>query len=687
MDIEGIFKTFNQKYGEMNTSQEYKKSELVDKEIYGISSKYGPGLYPTTKYGLIKRHSIKEKGDDGKNTGELILCDKRICPVVLYPSKRVFVSGKHEMELTDGKISRMLTDETFTSARTYKIFLQLFGRQYWLDCDNNDVTDIHKLVVKLSKELKIEVEKVNNQFGWNDGKFSPYDIPVYIDDPVLKELETAFTKKGDRNKWLESIDVYRDNIIFETLFLTSLSSPLLPILNLPPVWVHLSGKSSTCKTAAMIAVSSIYGCPIDDGRNLITSFNTTPVGLENRLHLFNNLPVYLNDSQNLASYIRVDELIYLHFEGKGRNRGRQNEISRLVKRWQNNTISNGEKGLLTKNCYEGAAKRCIQIEGKAMELEEGKKVRRKFYDNYGHIGPEWIDIIKKMDTGYAYKILDKIYDQLKDMNNLDDNIQQVSGMCLSQFYFDTKINKRDKKESFKKCIKTGRDILSLIEVNTESADLCNKIMAYLKDFVGQNMSRFKDTDDELKFERYGFITKDENVCFYNNKLDDILIKEFNYDVKLFRKEIKERNLVILDSKKNFKQVKHENTNGRYPQFKKEVIFGIDIEEEKEEIETDLPIPEPSNTKWFWAAKVTRDFDIINTTQIEIDLNEKNPNKINGYIFLDNNKDYTVIKPDFVDEKVYHCMLNNLNSFGLDIKVGEKLFDQSIKFKQRKLGDE
>jgi hypothetical protein len=575
MDILDIYKKINDFTGKIDTNEEYIKDDSCN--LFGLDVSYGTGIYLTEK-GIIKRYSIAQKDNNNRKTGEYILYDKKICPIVLYPCRSIFVNNKYEMELTDGNIKRMLTDEALINLREFKKYLQQFSREFWFDGDNDDVTKIHKLIIQMKKELNIKTEKVNNQFGWIDNKFSPYDIPVFIDDPVLKELEDSFNVVGDMEKWLEKINKYRENPIFETQFLTSLAGPILQKLNLMPVWVHLVGKSSMCKTAAMIAIASMYGCPIDDGRNLIASFNTTVVGLENRLHILNNIPYFANDSQNLSSYIRAEDLIYLAFEGKGRNRGQRSEQSRVVKRWLTTAITNGEKPLLGKSSYEGAVKRCIQIFGRSMELDEGKKVRRFFYQNYGHVGRKWIEILKELDIKKTYKIQDYIYDELKESNYIDDNIQQVTTMCLCQYLFETNINGLLKEIAIKRAVETGFKILGLIEVNKDSADMCNKIVNYLKDFVAQNMSRFRE-NDQLNHERYGFL-KDGNVVFFNNKLDDLLTKEFNYDPKLFRKEIKERNLVVLDEKGYFKQVKYDKSNARYPQFKAEIIFGIDEEENK-----------------------------------------------------------------------------------------------------------
>lgn len=580
--IDKQIETINNFIGNIDKNNTYKKTDSINK--YGINEEYGIGVYYSIKHGIIKRSISQEKDEFGRKTGDTLIHDKKICPIILYATRYLIVDEKIEMEVTEGKTKLMLDDVTFTNIKDFRKLLQSLDRKYWFDGTMDEVIAIHKYIVLLSKELKLE--KSYNKFGWNDNIFCPYDIGIFINDPVLKTLESAFSVKGDSNKWYKLVEEYRKNIFFETYFLSSLTAPMIEPLDLMPYTLHLSGKASSGKTASMIVCASIFGNP----KELFTSFNSTLVGLENRLNTLNNLPVFLNDSQNLNININTSDFIYLIFEGKGRSRGNKDDKNRKIKTWNTVTITNGEKNLLNENVFEGANKRCIQIQGDSMDKKYSSKVRRIFNNCYGHLGKQWIEIIKSLNIENAHTIIDHIYDSINNDTNIDDNILQVTSMCFSKYLYETKINKRDNKESFELCVKTGKQILSLIKVTRQSTDMCTKIINYLKDLVLQNILRFKDDSNQ---ERYGFF-KDGNVCFFNNKLDEILINKFNYDVRLFRKEIKERGLVVTDSKDQIKQIKYENINGRYPQFFKEVIFG----KEEKVIEMNKEIENtPIQCKW------------------------------------------------------------------------------------------
>lgn len=592
-----IFYKINKFVGELEKNDTYENSESCN--IYGIEKDYGPGIYFTTK-GIIKRYLFHEKDDKNKPTGRIFLVDKKICPVALCPSRLIFVSGKYELELTDCKIKRMLTDDSMTSCREFKKFLQQFNREYWFDGDNDDVTKIHKYIVSVRKELNIKTEILNNQFGWVKDKFCPYEISAYVNDPVLKNLENSFIQVGSFKDWLEKTNLLRKNILYEIQFLTALASPLIKKFNFMPWWLHLSGKSSTAKTASMIGVASIYGNPSeDDSSSIITAFNTTIAGLENRFHVFNNLPVFLNDSSNLKSYINPSDLIYMAFEGKGRTRANKDESNRDIKSWKLNVISNGEKSLLRRGVYEGALKRCIQIEGRSMDNKEASKARRFFNSNYGHVGPYWINIIKKLKVEQIFDVYDSLYEKFFDNDRLEDNVKHVTVMSLCNYLFNTYFNKMDNKIAYSQCLETGNKILDEIEETRDSADMCNNILEYLRDFVAQNLTRFEENS---KYERYGFFN-DGNVCFFNNKLDEIIIEQFNYDPKIFKKELRDRGLVALDLNNQIKLIRFGKTNGRYPQFLSGIIYGeiqnnvIDINEkqyekyEKEGKQIDLNLEE------------------------------------------------------------------------------------------------
>ena len=298
MDILEIFDKINEFTGKLSEIDFSVDSMTESCGNFGIPNNYGIGLYATEK-GIIKRSKIKDRKEDGIQY--YLIVDKKLTPVVLYPTKKIFVSNKIEMELSDLKnTKRMMDDECLTSLSKFKVFLQLFGKEDgWFDGNSDDVVLYHKLIARLSNELQLKMEKLNNKFGWNENKFSPYDCLVYLDDQVLKSLETAFCPIGNRNDWIEEVEKYRENNNFEAMFLTSLASPLLKPFNLIPWWLHASGKASTGKTAAMIVCESIYGDP----KKIEVAFNITIPGLENRCNVLNNLPVFLNDSQMLNKHI------------------------------------------------------------------------------------------------------------------------------------------------------------------------------------------------------------------------------------------------------------------------------------------------------------------------------------------------------------------------------------------------
>lgn len=641
MDILEIFDKINEFTGKLSEIDFSVDSMTESCGNFGIPNNYGIGLYATEK-GIIKRSKIKDRKEDGIQY--YLIVDKKLTPVVLYPTKKIFVSNKIEMELSDLKnTKRMMDDECLTSLSKFKVFLQLFGKEDgWFDGNSDDVVLYHKLIARLSNELQLKMEKLNNKFGWNENKFSPYDCLVYLDDQVLKSLETAFCPIGNRNDWIEEVEKYRENNNFEAMFLTSLASPLLKPFNLIPWWLHASGKASTGKTAAMIVCESIYGDP----KKIEVAFNITIPGLENRCNVLNNLPVFLNDSQMLNKHISPDQLVYMSFEGKGRSRANATELNRKVKTWCNNTISSGEKALLNTNAFEGATKRCIQLDGKWMDIKYSKKVRQIFYDNYGNVGREWIEVIKKQSKENIYKLSDYIYEKIKNDNNIDDNIIQVTVMCISKYLYDVNLIKIEKEIALQKTIEFGIKLLKIIgnDVTTESYDMCNKIVNYLKGFVVQNLSRFED--DLGQYERFGFI-KNGNVCFLNNKLNEILVKEFNYDPKLFRKEIRERNLIVLDNNNQIKLIKYNKVSDRYPQFLASLFFGEVEENIEAEIRQDIVTVKVLDRK--------SKNSLIKST-IRLDINTE-PN-----FYFDLND--TLIIPEFTNESTVmgiknKYMLNNL----------------------------
>lgn len=558
-DIFTIFDEINEFNGTLVDSSSI---EYHGKNFYNIPEEYNFGIY-YTKFGIIKRYAYKLKV--GKQT-LVYKKDKRLSKILLYPDKKIFVNGSVELELIgqigDKKMRRLQTIEAFTSSREFKKYLQSYGKENtWFDGEPDDVTGIHKYIDKISSFKKLKIEKCSDKFGWYENKFSPYDIKIFSNDNDINEMQKAFVTTGNYEKWYQKINELRENIYFETQFLTSLSAPLISILNRQPIWLHLHGLSSTAKTAGMVAISSFWGNPT----MLMKNFRFTLVGFENHLNIMNNVPVFFNDSQHLDVKMSKESILYSAFEGVGKTKGKDKNGNMTTRKWCTNVITNGEKPLVMDSMKEGAIKRCLEISGIMIDDNlEASKCYGFFNSNYGMQGKQWIERIKTIDKNQGLEDIYYILDKLNNDINIDDHIQQVATLTYCKSIYDNM--------TLDEAIIFGNKILKLLPMKKTAYSQTEKIMNYLRSFYMEHQARF-DHKNNLP-DMYGRLL-DNSIVFFDNVINKIITDNFDEDVREFRKKVRDLEYLVTDNKGNLKQIKINGKNSRPLQFRGDIFFGDD----------------------------------------------------------------------------------------------------------------
>lgn len=689
-DVEKAFDSINLFTSELKkiVNSEFEEYSMNRETMrYEIPDNYGEGFY-ITKFGIIKRYSKKLSTYQGIVNYTVI--DKKITPLIIYPSQLIEVDGKEELELSNGVYQRIVTDETFANLRNLKMFLVSFHKfDSWFDGDKDDVVRYEKMISTMIKILKLKPIKMKTQLGWNGNLFCPYDIPVFSKNAELKRLAESLISTGNIEKWKEKINTkYRTSLLFEFQFLNALLAPMLYRYKWLGNWSHLYGKFSTGKTAGLIAICSIYGNPDENGKGFLNSFNTTIVGLETLMYLINNLPVFLNDSQNLNNKINVTDLIYMSMQGKGRLRGTKEADMREIKQWHTNILSNGERPLLKEGIYEGAAKRCVQIEGTMVEKEESKKSRSFFYENYGLIGETWINILKKQSKSKIESIRQKYYDLLKDSDKLDDNVITISQLCTVRYLYEVEINNTEQIKAFKETQDIGFKLLSLIDITAQEVDKCNVIIKYLRALFVEQKEKF-DLSDNYAKEKIGYVDNNDNtIVFYSLPLKKIIEDEFEYSYKMFCKEIRDRELVEIGNDGKLKAFKLNGSTVRYPKFKMH-IFVDKKNNNKDNDNTNLQKKEVDinkmNIQILKYVNINRNFDAIYQEK-PFDLKNTTESEVLGSIFLDDKNNIYIPKFEQIKTET-RCIENLQVTWGrnqLLLYKGENFEEQLNTYKQQRI---
>ena len=254
----------------------------------------------------------------------------------------------------------------------------------------------------------------------------------------------------------------------------------------------------THNTVASMVAQSIFGNPALDGNGIGVNFNFTNVGLEYKLNLYNNVPLFINEMQHQKDAKDYDKILFLVSEGKGRLRGTKNGGVAKENSWNLVAITNGEKNIIKDNSNAGAYNRCISCEITDYSYENLSEVADFVKENYGTPIREILKCYNEFDYKGIYK------DFMKKIEKQDTTSKQkiLEAILLTADKILTDILFKDayylKPEDFKD--KTVRKSQVVVEERAYEV-VKDWIVSEKRHFLMQNQDNIDNT--ELKVDVYG----------------------------------------------------------------------------------------------------------------------------------------------------------------------------------------
>ena len=277
----------------------------------------------------------------------------------------------------------------------------------------------------------------------------------------------------------------------------------------------------THNTVACMVGQSIFGNPSqNDGKGIGINFNFTNVGLEYRLNLYNNIPLFVNEMQHQKDAKDYDKMLFLISEGKGRTRS--TKLGGLAKEntWNNIVITNGEKNIMKNNSNAGAYNRCLSYEINKYSFENLPETADFVKENYGTPIREILNNLDKFDCKKLFN------DYLKGINNnLTTNKQKIlEAIILLGDKIVTDVLFKD--GYYLKLEDIEKGITNKMEIAVEE-----RAYEYIKDWYISEKRHFLSSDlrlttqeDMIKVEIYGKEVEDDYVAFIpsilRKKLED-----------------------------------------------------------------------------------------------------------------------------------------------------------------------
>jgi putative DNA primase/helicase len=203
------------------------------------------------------------------------------------------------------------------------------------------------LALYLQSVTPTTIMRCATQVGWLEQSFvlpdaviGPEAAGVVFQSPEPQADE--FSTKGCLHGWRESVAALAPGNPLLVLALSAgFAGPLLKLCHAESGGLHLTGDSSTGKTAAIEAACSIWGGP-----GYKRSWRATSNGMEGAAALFNDGLLALDEISECDPR-DVGAIIYSLGNGQGKQRASRTGAARSVKRWRCLVLSNGERTIET----------------------------------------------------------------------------------------------------------------------------------------------------------------------------------------------------------------------------------------------------------------------------------------------------------------------------------------------------
>lgn len=384
-----------------------------------------------------------------------------------------------------------------------------------------------------------------SKLGWINDSFMPYNPNVIFDaKDQYNDLFYSVKSSGSSEKWFDLVGKLRRSGRYEVnLYLAgAFASVLLKPLNMLPFILNLWGETGQGKTVAIMVGCSVWANPAES--KYITDPSSTPVALERRLNVLNNLPLLIDDLSKTRDKFAdgFTDLVYLLCSGKGKDRSNIRLGLEAVSTWQNITLTNMERPLAVETMRGGAINRILDFEMQDGSIfEDGNKVVRTVSQNYGFAGEMFVDVVNELGFDKIREIQEEFATKIrkKAPDKEEKQIIPLSVLLTADKISADYIFKDNIYLNFDNCVEQLKSIDEVSE-NLRAYD-------FIISEIGINFNNFRNSwDDEITsgqiWGMFDTIAGDDFCFIHTNKFKEICTKG-NVSSKAFLKWADKNNLL------------------------------------------------------------------------------------------------------------------------------------------------
>jgi len=611
-DPSDIFMKFGKDKGRDRIKELVKNAKPVDlSEIEAIPEKIKgapvnlrvPGGWTYNETGI---YSVSQNGE------EHLVCGT---PIILTRRVKSLDADEEKIEiafLRTGKRGRVWR----RSILPRSIIFTTKGTSILTDLGCMTTSENAKPVIRFLSALEVANDDViewvesTSTFGWQPGKrFIPGvgdDIVLDV-DPAQGAVASAYHTNGSFEKWKETMQMHREKNTFRFILAAAFAAPLLRILKQRTFFVYNWGDARGGKTAALKAALSVWGEP--DG--LMMNFNTTQVGLERTAAFFSDLPLGIDERQAAGSgqygQNKIESLVYMIGEGKGKTRGAKDGGVQKVNRWRTIALATGEEPMTTGTSQTGVSTRVVEICQGPFETEaEAGQMHQASAENCGWAGPEFVKYIAGVSEESIAEQYNRMVEYVRSVSHgkAGSHVASVSVIALADAIADSLIFEKtdilDQKnaqmslnsmENGKKCTfsvkswtracEMAKEIMKE-QVSAASGDVNENAKQYLVDWVLSNQAYF---GSDAIGTCLGMMSEDGKVAYiYASALASALRRE-GFNERKTKRYLADNGLITVTKRQdnggdNYSIVKKFNgKNQRFVEFFVDKASGLEEDEE------------------------------------------------------------------------------------------------------------
>lgn len=383
----------------------------------------------------------------------------------------------------------------------------------------SNAKELCKYIMEMRNLNHIPQSLIYDRMGWKEnGEFVLGKKRFNIDGeyPVSLTISSkqidAVGQKGNSKGWVKAVEGLMAYKAQRFKMYVASAAPLLKIIDEPNICLNDFGDTSTGKTITTLCSMSIYGDPYD----MLFSGDSTKVGMERMVTLFCDMPINLDDAQNIEKK-QLNDIIYMLVNGVGKLRGAKEGGTQEVLSWRTAGLFTSEIPLLTEDAKGGLGARLMEVSRGLGKQDDAAviKFEENIKNNYGVFAP----LLIKYIMGHVDEIKQIHLDSKKKLENergkyiFDNNTSGIAGRLANTYA--TVLTAAKIFESIYKDIggdhKNPEDIVLEVfknNVQKQGADTyMNRGLGYILSWVAANRTSFlidgmRDTSDDGQDRRY-----------------------------------------------------------------------------------------------------------------------------------------------------------------------------------------